>query len=56
MNVVAGELWVILAGPRDGKPDPLSQTDFLASGNSMRDANVHLWDMEAVLLSPGSQL
>jgi hypothetical protein len=66
INVLAGSIWVAISKPKEGHifaiSKPKEAGDIFANIESFLhqmdpvESNLHLWDVEAILIEEGSQL
>ena len=56
INILTGSHWVVMAHPKAGDDPSFSSTAYNLRQFQPFQPNAHLWDFEAVVLAPGTQL
>jgi hypothetical protein len=54
--VVGRKIWVLAVPKEEDGLDRLADIDLFGEAYDMDDVNLHLWDLEAVILEPGVRL
>ncbi|KAJ3506772.1 hypothetical protein NLJ89_g6681 [Agrocybe chaxingu] len=56
IDVMAGKVWYIVGRPKTTRPDTMAATNIFLNNFDMEAPNLHLWDLEAMLLEPRTRL